>query len=674
MVSRTSTTTAAATPDTCTLIVTPSAAGAGRVVGTVLDPAGDPVHVDTLDPSDAAAVAAFLTAAETAAVAAGHPFDAAAGRATLLQAALAVNAAPPPASSAAANADAILASLALQVNGETPDGKVVVYSEITGKVSQLPSLSRLRKPDLVQVAGAPAGLLLERSNGRRGPGTYTVAEAVEALAMAASDAPRHEPGNVWGQGVWRHGDELFVVNGDKALRGDDAGGWSEYPEHRVGGKALERNRSLAWAPDDLLDRLRNATDAEARDGLARLRELANNWTWARPADADGLAGIVLAGYMAPSLTWRPTPELVAKTGDGKSTMIAKMLVPLWAGPVGKAIWINPSTAAGVRQYLGVNGLPLVLDEWDSWAQHRPALTEYLRSGGRGGVTLRGTPGQTAIVTRLESMIVRVGIEGGRGEAQDENRRLILSLATPAKHRLPKLPDERALFDLRVGLIASAIRAARPADALACELSGVTEDGIHPRVAESLAVPAAFLATFEHGLGATAAQAERHLRRLLPGRAGELDTTSPETAILRVAMSAQLRLSGPLDSTPVDRDRTVPASYPVGRLLAADAGVRFSSGFAGHNSRAEEVKRVLASVGFRVVPERAKNGGPPPAFVDGGQVCKTLLKGSPHESSDLNQILARIDGAERSKQRLGPGIPPTSGVFVPLSAFDLEDSP
>ena len=660
------------TPAMCGLILTPAVAAPGKLTATVLAPDGDPVHAENLDPNDPAAVAAFLAAAGDRAADAGLAFDPAAGRAEVLRAGLAMNSGAVPAGRPAGpDRDAVLAALRLRVVGETPGGQSVVFSDLTGKVSEFGGLGRLRKADLVRVAGPPARALLEKAAGERRPGVYTVAEAAEAVAEATSAAPRYEAGNVWGQGVWREAgtDELFVVNGDAVLRGAPDGDWTVYPDHRVGGKALERDRSKAWAPDDLLACVTSATDADARDLLARLRELVGKWTWTRPGDGDALAGLVLAGYVPGTLSWRPLPEVVAKSGDGKSVLIDRLLLPLWRGPHGRAAWINPSTEAGLRQHLGNTSLAYLCDEWDSWGNHAERVQQFLRSGGRGGVTLRGTPGQKALSTRCDSLVVRVGVHGTRGAPQDENRRMVIDMDTPAERRLPALPTAAELHALRDDLIAQAVRLARPADALIRVLNGVTVDGVHPRVAESFSVPAAFLTVFEFGADATRERAEERLLGLLAGRAGELDTVTTEEAILRAVLSAPVRLSGSLKEAPGGRRDSCPAEYPLGRLLGAEAGMKFWKGVAGIDVRSGEARRKLAAVGFRVFPDRIEEGKPG-VFVAGPAVCDTVLKGTGHERADLNQVLRRLDGAEGSKQRLGPGLPAVNGVFVPLEAFDI----
>ena len=660
------------TPAMCGLILTPAVAAPGKLTATALAPDGNPVHAENLDPNDPAAVAAFLAAAGDRAAEEGLAFDLAAGRAEVLRAGLAMNSgAVPGGRPAGPDRHAVLAALRVRVVGETPCGRSVVFSDLTGKVSEFGGLGRLKKADLMRVAGPPARALLEKAAGERRPGVYTVAEAAEAVAEATSAAPRYEAGNVWGQGVWKDAgaDALYVVNGDAVLRGTPDGTWEEYADHRVGGKALERDRSKAWAPDDLLDRVTTAAAADARNLLARLRALIGEWTWTRPGDGDALAGLVLAGYVPGTLSWRPLPEVVAKSGDGKSVLVDRLLSPLWRGPHGRAAWINPSSEAGLRQHLGNTALAYLCDEWDSWGRHQQAVQKFLRSGGRGGVTLRGTPGQKALSTRCDSLVVRVGVHGTRGAAQDENRRMVINMDTPAEHRLPDLPTAAELHALRDDLIAQAVRLARPADALVRRLNGVTAPGMHARVAESFSVPAAFLTVFEHGAGATKGQAEDRLLGLLAGRAGELDTVTTEDAILRTVLSSQIRLSGSLKDAPGDRRDSCPTEYPLGRLLGAEAGMKFWKGVAGMDVRIKEARRKLAGVGFRVFPARIK-AGKPVVFVAGPVVCDTLLKGTGHEHADLNQVLRRLDGAEGSKQRLGPGLPAVNGVFVPLETFDI----
>ncbi|WP_145359215.1 hypothetical protein [Alienimonas californiensis] len=654
----------------CDLLFIPSLPHPGHLVGSVLDPDGEPLHAGTLDPNDVDSVAAFLTDAERAAADNGLTFDARAGRREALRAGLELNAGAAPATTAAGPApDAVLDALQLQVIAETAGGAALVYSKRTGKLSPLPNLGRLKKADLVQVAGPPATTLLEKPSSDRRPGQYLFGEAVQAIATAASEAPRQEAGNVWGQGVWRAGEELFVVNGDVVLCGDPDGSWAEYAGHRVGGKALARDRSAAWAPADLLDRLLSASDTDAADQLARLQTAVREWSWLRPGDADAAAGLIAAGYVPGTLSWRPLGEIVATSNSGKSVLVQRLLLPLWAGPSGRAVWINPSTEAGLRQHIDNTAMAYVADEWDSWGKHGERVQQFLRSAGRGGVTLRGTPGGKPLSTRCDSMVLRVGVHGLRGAPQDENRRMVINMAAPPVHRLPDLPPESELHELRAGLIVSAVRLARPADALIQSLNGVTVEGVHTRVAESFSVAAAFLTVFKHGAGASRDQAEARLLGLLEGRAGELDTVTNEESILHAMMSAPVRLSGSLKELPgSDRDSR-PTEYPLGRLLGAEAGVKFFTGVARVDLRHREVRRELAARGFRVFHDQAEQGEPR-IFVVGKVVCEKVLKGTRHEHADLNQILRRVDGAEASKQRLGPGLPSLNGVIVPLEAFDI----
>ena len=371
-----------------------------------------------------------------------------------------------------------------------------------------------------------------------------------ALAAAAAAATGTRAGGR-GRGVWPgEGDDLLVDDGVRVYTYDGSAA-PDFDGHVGGHPVLRGGGKRAGA--DVRTAIDGITPARAAAAHGLLPGVTGKWRWARAADAAVVAaGVVAAGVVAPymqaPLRHRPRQAVTGPTNSGKSTLVAEVLTPLPGGPGGFAAIFDDATAAGVRQSVGCDSPPVALDEFENSAR-REAIPGMFRVASRGGRMVRGTPGQVAHETDLRLLPWALAIGPGDLPAQDRDRQIEPELAAPpAGSPDPALPSAGEPHELRVELIAAAVRAVRSAEALAPKIRGPAPANVDRRLMESLAVPAAFDAVLRHGRDVAPGVAGKTLASFLEGRtAGE--TASAEQDLLDASFSAPVTVHTSTDTRP-----------------------------------------------------------------------------------------------------------------------------
>ena len=196
--------------------------------------------------------------------------------------------------------------------------------------------------------------------------------------------------------------------------------------------------------------------------LQRLQGILGNWNWTHAADAEVVAALIPATFIQACWTWRPLVSIIGASDSGKSTLLGQVIVPVlgeWT------IAADRSTEAGLRQRIGCNAAPVVIDEFDLYSQRQKVL-ELFRTSSRGGEILRGTADQTGISYGVRHIAWFAAIESGDIWGQDRNRFIRLELLPPQNRGDLVLPSSRELAELGRQLMVAAIWAAPRAVELA----------------------------------------------------------------------------------------------------------------------------------------------------------------------------------------------------------------
>ncbi|HGX3708922.1 TPA: toprim domain-containing protein [Escherichia coli] len=172
------------------------------------------------------------------------------------------------------------------------------------------------------------------------------------------------------------------------------------------------------------------TAAEGKELLAISRKIA----WSRPASAPMLVGW---GFLAPlggALKWRPHLWVTGGAGSGKSTIMSDFLNPMIRGFCEFAQ--GSSTEAGVRQELGSDAIPVLMDETESNDKREKQRIEGLLALARQSSsdtparTLKGTAIGVSMQYHIRSMFCFSSINTLLSKQADADRLTRLEILPP----------------------------------------------------------------------------------------------------------------------------------------------------------------------------------------------------------------------------------------------------
>ena len=625
------------------------------------------LHLDTIDIESTRSRNAFLNAVVERAEGQGVEFDREQCERILMQ-----HAADAPEGNGNGRGEAaardlspyqVLQEFGVEVLGEMDDQSIVCWVPSTGKRWKIKSPSNWKVEEMLQATGQQAIERLWRQPTAPPEGRFTPTELREAVAVTAATAPRLTSSRLVGQGVWKHEDGYLVVNGGDAYLYDGTD-FQPVQHPRLGSKIIDFNGEEAWF-DDIREATMQMTLEAARAALQRLREILGNWNWSHPVDPEVVAALVPATFVQACWTWRPLVSIIGASDTGKSTLLQQFIVPVlgeWA------IAADRSTEAGLRQAIGCNAAPVLIDEFDLYKQRQQVL-ELFRTSSRGGEILRGTADQTGLRYGVRHIAWFAAIESGDVWGQDRNRFIRLELRPPQERGTLVLPGVSELAGLGRQLTAAALWAAPTAIVLADAIKSTVIPGVHGRLVESFAVPAAMHSVLTHGREVSREVAAETLERMINGRAvlvgqGERD----EVRLLRDILSSIVRVSEPSEAG----NGSVYAERSISQILGPLARSGGRTTLAASNKAAEET---IAAKGVRVVQRKGSNQQR--LFIADDVVRRELLQDTRWANSQIDQLLSRLDGAEREQQRLAGTVRswglslPWPGCLVELNGRDNE---
>ncbi len=151
-----------------------------------------------------------------------------------------------------------------------------------------------------------------------------------------------------------------------------------------------------------------------------------------------LAGQIVAGYLCGVLEYRPHSWLVGMPDSGKSATMREVIAKLWT-PVGGLFREEKTTAAGIRQTLEKNSVPVAIDEAEAHGrdevQRIAQLVTIARSASSSsdaGGTGQGSPGGRAMSFKVRSSFIFASISPGLLNAQDKQRFSIINFRANAE--------------------------------------------------------------------------------------------------------------------------------------------------------------------------------------------------------------------------------------------------
>ena len=317
------------------------------------------------------------------------------------------------------------------------NGKQLIFLDGLGQVTIAPT--KCDKGDMIWWFGLDY-LETHFENDRKGSDRWCQRKAQAAFVMDCRDKGIFDPaGKVFGRGAHRGplgGGELVLHLGDRVFIADPKQDkLSDRVKMAKAGTVTLRGRRLFYPAASALPQ--PALEPAPQDAVERLYSKFKGFSFVNgKASALLLLGMVAQMYVCGALKWRSHIWLTAPTGSGKTTLqdIIRACVGEWC------LHCEDTTEAGIRQMLGDDTLPVLIDEAE--AHDKPERLQQIlnlmkksSSGAkifRGGVDGKGTEftGQSCF---LMSSVLHAPLRG-----EDRNRMAILEMR--------KLPKDGGTFD------------------------------------------------------------------------------------------------------------------------------------------------------------------------------------------------------------------------------------
>ena len=254
--------------------------------------------------------------------------------------------------------------------------------------------------------------------------------ARNALFRIAEQTGPYDARRVRGCGAWYDDGRIVLHRGDHLIVDG---------EHMpVDGITSRFIYEATWASGD------NGAEPLSADDARHLLDLSDLLSWRHGVNARLFAGWCFLAPVCGALAWRPHIWITGASGTGKSWTVQHILKPVLGRGTLEAQ--SSTTEAGIRQSMGTNAFPVLLDEAegeDQRAQNRiQGIIELARqaSSESGAPILKGTTRGAAMTFIVRSCFGFSSIGVAAVQKADLSRISVLELAKPH----PK--DAQDLFD------------------------------------------------------------------------------------------------------------------------------------------------------------------------------------------------------------------------------------
>lgn len=260
------------------------------------------------------------------------------------------------------------------------------------------------------------------------------------IVSACEQLPEYDPARTQGRGCWPHHGTIAFNRGDQI----EIDGKTQIDNY-ADGIVFTRG-----APMRVLH-----SDPFRNEEGQKLQDLLNLCPWVDPASSMCLAGWIALAPICGALEWRPHIWLTGPSGSGKSTIMDSIII----GAIGKDLGVRvagSTTEAGLRQAVGHDAIPILIDEAEPDAKSMKSILDLARSASSGDIIVRGSSGQDgAMRYQVRSAFCFSAINPAIAKFADETRitRLVLRRrAGPAgEAKFAELTEARlALINDRTG--------------------------------------------------------------------------------------------------------------------------------------------------------------------------------------------------------------------------------
>lgn len=536
--------------------------------------------------------------------------------------------------------EALLKNLGLVVIGEHESSqRIEVFAEQTKKSATITDIDRLTIPKLIQLLGHEP--VEQHVHDGREPqaGKFQIKDVRTAIASAASDKLFHSEER-FGAGVWETGGQVVLVKArEVGILNPGATKIERSGIPFLNGCVLDISQSTGdWVDFTVLNRY--LAEAQRPEFCWATFEEADNlfgkWYWRHLQSPRIVASLVICSWLQTLWEWRPEVFVTGSSDTGKSLLVEEAIKGMF-GPL--AMYVQKPTEAAIRQHLRHHAKVPMFDEFEH-DNHRQKILELFRASSSGGEVIRGTSDQKGVKYRVRHIPWFAAIETGLRKQADVNRYIILELNEIPGHMRGKIkmPSAERLRDLGVRLLAIGLRHYKEARRLAATLRGNQYPSVPGRLVECFSVPwGMYSAIYGHG--------EEAARDLLGDMFSSWDfggqSSRDDVDLMQEILTAEVITEGGKRSS-------------VSRLLAEVGG-----------DSAESLYRI----GVRKVFKRGSKAGSMALWICPEVVRKSIFKtGSDFSGHSIGQYLMRLNGATKTKQRLG-GNQTFWGIEIPFTTIN-----
>lgn len=219
-----------------------------------------------------------------------------------------------------------------------------------------------------------------------------------------------------GLGAWRDGERTVFHAGEQLVVDGVNTKLSEFKSPYIYGQA-SRFGKIATP----------ATDEEGQ----HLLDIAEMARWACKDSARFLAGFLFLAPICGVLPWRPHIWLTGGKGSGKSTLVERFM-PSMLGGVCRVYDGGSSTEPGIRQDLGVDARPVLIDEIEADDKNLDRVNKILQlirssSSAKLARSVKGTVGGKPLTFVTRSSFCLSSVNVGLVKATDTSRFAVLNL-------------------------------------------------------------------------------------------------------------------------------------------------------------------------------------------------------------------------------------------------------